>query len=285
MLSLTHVGTFLAIVETGSFQEAARRLGTSQSTVSHGLKRLEETVGAQLLLRRREGCVPTRQGEIFLPFARSLVALGRRSLEQVRGDRVRIGASSNVGIYLLQPHLKRLADAGIAETDIVIGTNAEVTQRLGSREIDLAFLEWWDGRPGCEAVRWRTDRLVLIVPPGHPWAAVRSVDRERLFQERFLGGERGTGTGTLLRGALGDDISRLRMAGDLGSTEAVKRAVRAGLGVSLVMESAVLDEVSAGHLHTLAVEGLTLEKTLWAAWTADTLPTSPTARTRDFLLA
>ncbi|MEH6718880.1 MAG: LysR family transcriptional regulator [Aurantimonas endophytica] len=284
MLNLTHVRAFLAVVEEGSFHGAADQLGVSQSTVSHGLKRLEDMLASDLVIRHRDGCVPSHKGEIFLPFARSLVALSERAVARLQSDRIRIGASSNVGIYLLQPHLRRLADTAGVQPDLVIAANPAIATKLENREIDMAFLEWWDGRPGFEARRWITDRLLIIVAPDHPWARRNEIDLEMLLQQPLLAGEKGTGTGTILKEALGTAASRLLVSRNLGSTEAVKRAVAAGMGVSIVMEGAVRDEIASGRLYSVSVAGLRLEKTLWCVVPHDLITVSPTLETMRHLL-
>ena len=75
MFSLSHVAAFIEVIETGSFHEASRRLQISQPTVSHNVKRLEDILGVRLVERRKDKCVPTRQGLVFLPFARSLLTV------------------------------------------------------------------------------------------------------------------------------------------------------------------------------------------------------------------
>jgi DNA-binding transcriptional LysR family regulator len=266
MLNPAQIDLFLAVIDTGSFHGAAQRVGVSQSTVSVGLKRLEAELGSVLIVRRRDGCIPSRKGEIFLPFARELASLNSRALARLKADRTRIGASSNVGIYLLQPYIRRLVDAGLPQPDLVIAPNPEIAAKLDKREIDLALMEWWDDRPGYVAERWRMDRLVVIVPPGHAWAKRGSIHLETMFSEPFLAGEKGTGTATLLRQALGPAADRLRVSCELGSTEAVKRAVVAGLGVSIVLHGAVAEDLAAGRLCAVAVDGLVLEKTIWCAF-------------------
>lgn len=264
MLNPSHVSMFLAVIDAGSFHGAAERLGVSQSTVSHGLQRLEAAIGERLVLRRRDGCVASRQGETFLPFARAIVSTCERALARLKTQRLRIGASSNVGIYLLQPRLRRLVDAGLEQPDLVIGPNPAIAAHLERRQIDIGLMEWWDGRPGLLALPWDTRRLVVIVAPAHPWASRGRVDVETLVAVPLLAGEKGTGTGRLLRQALGPVADRLAVSHELGSTEAVKRAVAAGLGVSIVLEDAVTDEVASGRLSTVPLAGPSLRKPLWS---------------------
>ena len=94
--------------------------------------------------------------------------------------------------------------------------------------------------------RWRSEPIVLIVPPDHPLAEDRQISKRKLAELDLLGGEPGTGTGRLLESYFADGVSPPRIALQLGSTEAVKEAVKAGLGVSLVLRSAVAEEVRNG---------------------------------------
>lgn len=265
MLNLTYVQTFVTILETGGFQEAARRLGRAQPTVSLQLQKLEESLGVTLVSRSRAQCTATPEGERFLPYARSLLRLASRAYHAANHSSIVVGASNNIGIYVLQPYVKRFIDQAGADdaVQLTIGSNPEVLQKLSQGELDLGLMEWWDGRPGFSATVWRQEPLVVIVRPDHPWAERAAVKPEWLVEATWIGGEAGTGTATLLRKVFGDMIRKLRIAANLGSTEAVKAAVKAGLGVSLVLASSVREEVETGSLKALPIEGMTLEKDIW----------------------
>ena len=108
MLNLIWVRTFLALVEQKSFQGAAETLELAQPTVSLHIRKLEEQLGAPLFHRSRTGCEPTREAINFLPYARSIIRVNDRAIASVMGNQLRIGASSNIGIYLLPPYLLSL---------------------------------------------------------------------------------------------------------------------------------------------------------------------------------
>jgi LysR family transcriptional regulator, low CO2-responsive transcriptional regulator len=278
MLNLWHVQTFLAVIDEGGFQGAAQALGLAQPTVSQQLRKLEEALGAQLVVRTRNGSQPTRDGAAFLPFARGLTRTAARAVSAV-GDRpLAIGASSNIGTYLLPAALHRFAAESGADFDLVLGTNPETAGRLDGAEVDVAVMEWWDGRPGFAATPWRREPMVVIVSPKHPWANRRTVSRALLLDQPLIGGEPGTGTGQLLQKAFGRNAGRLRIAMQLGSTAAVKEAVKAGLGISLVLAGAVADEVRAGTLVALRLADADLTKNLVVVLPDDTPATSPAAR-------
>jgi DNA-binding transcriptional LysR family regulator len=262
MLNLIHARSFVAVVAARGVRAAARQLDLAPSTVADHIRQLEAALAAPLLLRRRGGAVPTEQGARLLPLARSLVETAGRVRSLVQIPALRVAASSNVGTYLLQPHLAAFRQrAGIA-VEQWIGSNADVAARLERGEADVAAMEWWDGRRGFTACTFAREPLVVIVGPGHRWARLGSVSVAELRREPLLGGESGTGTGHLLRRQLGALAESLVIVDGFGSTEAVKRAVRAGCGASIVMLAAVADEVAAGQLVALRIEDVELDKAI-----------------------
>jgi len=151
--------------------------------------------------------------------------------------------------------------------------------------VDLALMEWWDRRPGFTAHCFGSEALVLIVPPGHAWRQIQRVPRERLIEIELLGGEPGTGTGRLLADLLGDLAPRLNVRMRLGSTEAVKQWVKAGLGASIVLAGALEKERADGSLHVIEIEDGSLRKDLWAIWPEWLTATHPARRLAEWIVA
>jgi DNA-binding transcriptional LysR family regulator len=270
-LDLALVEAFLAIVEARGFRAAARRLGVSQPQVSRQLRRLEERLGAVLIRRGRGSSAPTAEGGRFLPHARALMEAARRAETALLPRPLVVGAASNPGLYLLPALLT-------ADIELRLGSNPETLARLEIGEVDVAVTEWWDGRAGFEAIAWREEGLVGIVPPGHRFATARSVPLDLFLAEPLIGGEPGTGTGRLLAAALGEGRAPLRIARAMGSTEGVKRAVAAGLGVSIVLACAIRDEVATGTLVAVRLAGVQLARTIHAVIPRDAPPGSAPRR-------
>lgn len=269
-LNLTLVQSFLAVMQTRSFQTAAKRLALAQPTISLHVQKLEDQLGTQLFHRSRVACAPTADALAFVPYAESLLRLNERALAAIKGQQTRIGASSNIGIYILQPFLKSFTDSRKGfHFDMVIDRNPVIADKLDCGEIDIALMEWWDKRKGFSAQPWRRDPVVVIVSPDHPWATRRQVDREELRVTDLLGGEPGTGTGRLLAHYFGTNADMPRSSFQLGSTEAVKQAVKAGMGISLVLRSAVEDEIKQGTLVAVPLTEPGLHKELWIIWRPD----------------
>jgi DNA-binding transcriptional LysR family regulator len=262
MLNLVHARTFLAVLSERGFRAAARDLNLSPSTVVEHVKQLEEDLAAPLLVRRRGVVEPTSQGAAFAPLARAMLETAARSRDMIANAALHIAASSNIGTYLLQSMLAAFQATEPLAAELWIGPNHDVAERLTNGSADVALMEWWSDRPGFCQRTWRREPLVVIVAPHHPWAARKAIEASELASQTLLGGERGTGTNTALRKVLGPLADRLTAGGGLGNTEAVKRAVRAGRGVSLVIAAAVTDEVRAGQLAALPLNGIELTKEL-----------------------
>ena len=138
----------------------------------------------------------------------------------IPGAGLRLAASSNTGIYLLQPPLTAFQSKHNIPVEQWIGSNPDIADRLTRGLADVAIMEWWDGRPGYEARTWRKEPLVVIVAPGHPLSAKGCLNTGDLTGWPILGGEKGTGTGTLLEKVFGPLASELKSVEGLGSTEA-----------------------------------------------------------------
>ncbi|MBL27989.1 MAG: transcriptional regulator [Rhodospirillaceae bacterium] len=277
-LNLAQVRAFATVLEAGGFLEAAKRLGCAQPTVTQLVRKLETELGARLIVRSRNGAQPTPAGARFLPHALRLLHAESRAIASVSDRSLVVGAGGNIGTYLLPRLLGDFRVRAGVTAELVIATNPEIADRVECGDIDLAIMEWWDGRPGCHAEPWRQEQLVVIVPPHHPWAGEATIPPAELLETPMIGGEPGTGTGRLLREAFGEAADRVTISMTLGSTAAVKEAVRAGLGISLVMRAAVHDEVTAGSLRAIDLAGAPLKKTLFVVKPDGLPPTTMAAR-------
>lgn len=285
-ISLPAVRAFLAVVDQGSVSAAAKVLALAQPTVSQQLTRLETAVGARLLQRGRGAAALTPTGRELLPHARAMIASAARMTAPVART-LTIGASGNVSSFLLAEGLKAFDTAtgrGIPWT-VRTAANPSLADALDAGEIDVAVMEWALEQKGLSVRLWRREPLVLVVPPDHPLSQRRAVPAADLSGFDFVGGEPGTGTGRLLTAALGEVASAIKVTVMVGSTEGVKSAVKAGLGVSIVLEAAVRAEVAAGLLVARPIEGVPLVKPHYIAHRAELPPSAPAMRFADALLA
>lgn len=267
MLNLSLLRSFVSLAETGSFQDAAARLQLAQPTISQHIKKLEKDLGVVLIERNNAGSRSTRHGERLLPYARSLLRTAERAAAVAQGSTLVIGCSGNIASYYISR-----AISGFLETDgwpggweVRSAPNPQVGEMLLRREVDLAVMEWPMDDPTLAVMPWREEEMVVILPQAHPFAGRGTISRAEFLSLSMIGGESGSGTGAVLRRLFGDRADDLKIAANVGSTEAVKSAVKAGLGASLVLRAAVADDLAAGRLAGVVIDDTPLIKTFYIA--------------------
>ncbi|MCH9688101.1 MAG: LysR family transcriptional regulator [Deltaproteobacteria bacterium] len=278
----------LAVLEQGSFTRAAEALGLSQSTVSFQIKALESTVGDRLLDRGREGVRATAAGQLLRGYAQQLLSLRGEALQQLRAEsqgqrgRLRVAASTIPGEYLLPPHLARLRDShpGV-DVHVEVSASSRAISAVLARECDMALVGRRPQHRGLQADPFAEDEVVLVGPTPNPWAsAVEQMGREALPGVPLV--LRGEGSGTraavaqlLTHAASEPEAAAARVI--VESTEAVKRCVRAGLGLGFISRHAVADDLEAGRLEVVPLVGTPVARRFWVVMRRDRTPSSAAA--------
>ncbi|MCB9763630.1 MAG: LysR family transcriptional regulator [Alphaproteobacteria bacterium] len=232
MDSLHH---FVLVVEEGSFTAAAHRAHLTQPTISASLRRLEEQLGARLLVRLPRGAVPTAAGEALLPHARAALAAveaGTRAVAEVEGlraGRVTIGGGATACTALLPPVLAAFR-ARFPEIELRVREvfTPRVPEAVAAGQLDLGIVQG-QGEP------WLEDPLILVAAPGTPADAP------------FVT----FATGTSFRATVERHFPERPIAMELGSIGAVKGMVQAGMGVALLSRASCHAELETGALVAL----------------------------------
>ncbi|HUD41164.1 MAG TPA: LysR family transcriptional regulator [Dokdonella sp.] len=256
-LTLRQLQIFRAIAETGSTVAAAERVALSQSAASVALAELERALETRLFDRVGRRLLLNDRGRALLPAATALLE-DARDIEAAFGPGgsaadLRLAASTTIGHYVLPGLLAGFRTAHPdARLDLRVGNTREVVEAVAAFEVDLGFIE---GPCHADAIRvrpWREDELVIVAAPDHPLA--RGGERlplRRLRELRWLLREPGSGTREAVEQALLPHLHHLPADMTLGSSEAIKNAVAAGLGVSCLSRSVVRDLLDLGRLTVL----------------------------------
>jgi DNA-binding transcriptional LysR family regulator len=260
---------FLAVTKHLNFTRAGEDIHLSQPTVSVRIGRLEEELGVELFEQVGKKVMLTEAGRLLELHARRVVTAlddARQAIEEFQGlerGSLRIGASTTPGMYLV-PRIITEFKRQHPKIEIFLGikNTRQVEEDIIKNEFDLGFVGGHLISDEVEAVLWRTDALVLIVPPGHPWASRRWVKLNDLANERFIVRERGSATRALVENNLGALKLSLAAAVELGNPEAVKQAVMGGLGMAVLSKFAVEPELKAKTLVALKVKGLNITRQL-----------------------
>ena len=255
MLETRHLRAFAILARTGSFTRAAQELHLTQSAVSHSMKALEQEAGCRLLDRTGKKVTPTEAGELLLVHAERIIsemAHARAALEKLGKwgqSRLRVGASATACQHVLPPVLREFGKE-FPKCRIVIepGDTPEMIELLRNGKIDLAVnLE----PPSREPLEFRplfTDEMQFIVAPTHPWAVNRRAVREEVAMQNYILYSRKSYTGEMIDAYFREEEIVLRTAIEMGSISAIKEMVKLDIGVSILAQWTVADEISAGAL-------------------------------------
>lgn len=290
-MNLNALRIFAAVVEHRGFTSAAKAIHVSQPAVSKSVRDLERRAGLPLVERGGRGVRLTEAGEVLYDHARRIFALERSAEEELRARRgveagaLRVGASTTIATYLLPPLLARFARAHPAvELRVTSANTRGVTRALLAYELDVALVEGPVAAEGVVVAPWRADELVIVAAPDHPLAGRGGVTAADIAAERFLVREPGSGTRAVVEAALASASIVPRRTVELGSTEAIKEAVAAGLGIAAVSRAALADELALGKLRVVPVAGVEIRRELTILSLAGR-PATPAARAFAQLLA
>ena len=268
-MNLNHLAIFHAAAETGSMSRAAERLFISQPAVSKQIGELEAALGVSLFDRLPRGLRLSAAGELLAGYARRLFAVeaeAEQAIAEMKGLRqgkLTIGASLTIGDYLLPKLLGAYHQQypGIA-LHLEIANTQIVQQKLRENALDFGLTEGFAEDPALDAEVFAEDTLTAIVPPGHPLLGEPDVTAVRFCAEPLLLREPGSGTREVVERALLRHGITVRPALSLGSTEAIKQGVMAGLGVAIVSRLALETEMALGLLYLLPLSDLAITRPL-----------------------
>lgn len=264
----------LEVAESGSLGRAAALHGLSQPAVSARVQAMERLVGFPLLTRSARGSTLTTAGALLADWARAVLQAaevldaGIDSLRSDRAGRLRIAASLTVAEHLLPGWLVRLA-AAHPQTAVSLdaANSAQVAASVLAGQADLGFVEGPDLPDGLQEQVVARDRLVVVVPPSHPWARRRApVQASELAATRLVQREPTSGTRTSLELALAAFAPLAVPLLELSTSSGVRSAVAAGAGPAVLSDLAVHDDIAATRLVQVPVRGADFSRRLRAVW-------------------
>lgn len=262
------------LIELKSFTRAAQALGLSQPTVSEQIRSLEEELGQKLVDRMGREVEATPVGQLCYNHARNLLRLQSEMVQAVNqfqgllcGTAV-IGASTIPGTYILPAIINtfhRLFSAVTVQVRITSSRQTATMVLEGS--CDFGFVgDRWHER-GLEWQQVAEDTLCLVARPDHPLAAKTGpLVMADLFDHDVVLREQGSGTRSVVASQLeasGYKESDLRVVAWFGSNEAVREAVKAGIGLAILSACSVAEDIRQGRLVTLNLEELGFKRSFF----------------------
>jgi len=269
-MEIRKLEVFCKVVELKSFTRAAEAVYLSQPTVSEHIRSLELELDQKLLDRLGQEVVPTPVGRLLYKYAVKILRMQHEALQAVEQyggklvGRIKVGCGTIPGTYILPGLIGtfRKQHPSIKAT-LSINSSRIIAKNVidGALDFGVVGAKW--NEHGLNWTEAFADQLTLVVHPDHPWAGKKSVSLKQLVSQPFIMRESESGTRRVIAQILeagGLKESNLQEVAEIGSSAAVKEAVKSGIGVSILSGRAVSDEVDCGRLATVTVKGMQLER-------------------------
>jgi len=273
-MNIESLRMFCLVVDEGTVSKAARIGFVSQPAVTRQIQHLEDFYGT-LLFDRVDGKLKlSAAGKILYPYAKAIsndFQLSIEAIHQATGqlnESLRIGASLTIGEYYLPSLLgifkKQAPDIKVS---LVIRNTANIMDALLNDEVDIALVEGVveQDHNDYRVKKFADDELVLLHSPDHPWRDKTEITIEELLQEGIISRESESGTRVIVENVLREKgiLDQIINVMELGTTQAIKSAIEAGLGIGILSKLAVKRELKLGHLRKVNVKNLTFKRNLW----------------------
>jgi DNA-binding transcriptional LysR family regulator len=252
--TIRQLEVFCETASCGLLTRAAQKLSLTQSAASMALRQFEKYAGGDVFTRVGRGLRLNDRGERLLPLAREVLGAYDRFAEKCRdagplSGAVCVGASTTVADYCLPGAMRGfMAENPGVDISLIVGNTEEMAAALHAGELDFAVVEGEISDNAVSAATWRQDELAIVVPPKHRFASRRRMRIAELENERWILREKGSGTRSTLENLLAQEGIHISDVREIGHTEAIKRAVEAGMGISCLSVLAVSRETKAGTL-------------------------------------
>lgn len=268
-ITLKQIDVFTAVAREGSVTKAALWLHLTQSATSMALADLETQLGAKVFDRIGRRLQLNELGHRLLPLAQETVARAQEMEDIAAGDlpghgRLRIGASLTIGNYLM-PQLigDYLQKNPQSEVSLDVGNTRHVIESVRQFSCDVGFIEGFCHDPDIEVLPWMDDELVIFAHTEHPLAKRNLLAANDFEGEHWILREAGSGTREVFDNAVAGKLTKLVVRLELGHTEAIRRAVEAGIGLGCASRLTLQESLAQQRIKILDTPFLDLRRSLF----------------------
>ena len=256
--TLRQLEVFLAVAGTQNISRAAEALAMSQSAVSGSLSDLESHFDILLFDRVGKRIQLNEFGRALRPRAQALLEQAQDLENALRNHtdigRLQIGATLTIGNYLAVELMARfMREQPGAQVSLEVANTQEIVNKVVNFELDIALVEGELTHPELEITPWHEDELMVFCSPDHALATKGELTDADLLEATWIVREIGSGTRQTFERAMHGLLPKLNIMLELQHTEAIKRAVEAGLGIGCISRVALLDAFRRGSLVPLSV--------------------------------
>lgn len=291
-MNAEQIEAFIFVALTGSFSKTADLLYLSQPTVSMRIKALENTLGCKLFQRSGNTVFLTREGDVFLPYAKSVLQslqdgqmAIQRSFGRLEGELV-ISAVFVAAFYILPELVEKFTQLyPKIKLTIFTGHSHQVLEMVLRHEVSFGIARAVN-HPQIKRVQLMPDEMVLAVYPDHPFQNKTQVTLEDVSREKLILFNRGSLDWTLVNGAFSHYQLENNVVMEADNIEVVKRMVKQRLGIAFLPRFSIQEEVAAADLKEVEVLSLPhINRNFELIYHKDTTINGITKTFIDFLIA
>ncbi|MGC8886259.1 MAG: LysR family transcriptional regulator [Verrucomicrobiia bacterium] len=254
---------FCDLAETESFTKAAQINGITQSAVSQQISALEREFKSLLIERSKKRFRLTREGEILYEYAKQIIqtydALQSKiqEIKEIISGTIRIATIYSIGLHELPPYIKKFLKAyPTVNVHVEYRRANQVYEDVISNVVDLGLVAYPVRDAKLEIIPFRRDEMVLICNPQHPLAKQKSIKIKEISGQKFIGFEPDIPTRRATDRILRENDVNVQIVMEFDNIETVKRAVEIDMGMAIVPESTITQEIAKQTLAAVKISDI-----------------------------
>ncbi|WP_373895245.1 LysR family transcriptional regulator [Virgibacillus natechei] len=280
-MNIDYLKMFCQVIEEGSISQAARIGYISQPAVTSKIRQLEKHYDTELFDRTGGKLHLTESGSVLYPYAKEIIDFFNQSEEAVNGitnleaSTLNIGASLTIGEYLLPGILGEFQKKNRnLKLNLAIGNTPSIVAQLENRDIDIALVEGIVTHDDFYIEKFAEDELIMVIPSNHRWNDRSEISIEELPEEKMIWREKNAGIREIVENVLQENnvLEKVKSYMELGSTQSIKSAVEAGMGIGILPKLSVKRELELGVLKHVTISDIRITRDLSVVKIASRFP-------------
>lgn len=291
-ITLKQLRSVAAVAQSGSITGAANLLGLTPPAVHTQVRNLEDGLDCRLIEKAdRAGMVLTPEGQLVLQAFRATEVSLKSCLNRLNAMKKGLAGTVVLGVVSTAKYFAPALVAGLKksfgniEVELIVGNRGMILTALNERSIDIAIMGRPPRDPPIRSSSIGLHPMIMIAGPDHALAGQKYINADALLEQVFISREQGSGTRILMSRYL-DRIGEGQPyeAIEMGSNETIKQAVIAGLGIALISQHTVTEELKAGRLVALAAHEMPIERQWFVLHREDLELSAAMGTVWDFIL-
>jgi DNA-binding transcriptional LysR family regulator len=256
-VNLETLRIFCDLIELQNFSRTAEKHGVSQSAISQQLAQLELLYRTQLVNRKKRPLAATNSGQLFYQGCKDIIDRYDQLKDELNSlsrpsARINIAAIFSIGMYALQPYVKKfMAAYPKVNLNVEYLGAAQIYDRILTGDIDIGIVASPKINRNTDVFPLEPEPLVFVCGPEHPFASADEIDIHKLQGCYFVAFQSGLASRTLIDDILKKYNISVQMVMEFDNTETIKRAVEINSGISILPETTVRAEIASGTLKAI----------------------------------